>query len=200
MTDFVLSLVPTYGLALLAIIVCLSCLAMPVPSSLVMLTSGSFVGSGELNLPETFLVALMAAVVGDQIGFAIGRHGGQRLMARFAGHRDRGKMLEKAQKWIDERGGAGVFLSRWLVSPLGPYVNFIAGASGIRWWRFSFWGIAGEMVWVSVYIGLGLAFSDNISAVAEIASDISGLLAAGLVTLVMGWQVKHALDRRHRSE
>jgi membrane-associated protein len=195
MTDQVLALVPTYGLWLLVGIVFLSCLAVPVPSSIVMLTSGSFVGSGDLLLVPTFLSAFAAAVAGDQVGYLIGKRGGGPLLARLASTKEQRTLLEKARNWIDARGGPGVFFSRWLVSPLGPYVNFIGGATGLDWARFTFWGVLGELTWVGIYVGLGLTFSDNISAVAELAADFSGMLAAGAVTIVLGWKIRRVLKK-----
>ena len=197
MTDQIIALVPTYGLTLLALIVFLSCLALPVPSSLVMLTSGSFAAAGDLALLPTFVVAWLAAVFGDQVGYLIGKQGGTRLLARLSDHPDRAALLGKAHHWIDKRGGPGVFFSRWLVSPLGPYVNFIGGATGLGWARFTIWGAGGELVWVSLYVGLGVVFAENIAAVAEVASDTSGILAAGFVTVFLGWRLLAVL-RQHR--
>jgi membrane-associated protein len=198
MSDEILALVPVYGLPLLMLTVFLSCLAVPMPASLVMLTTGSFVGVGELALTPTILAALVAAVAGDQAGFLIGRRGGTPLLARLSKTPERQKLLGNAQGWIDQKGGPGVFFSRWLVSPLGPYVNFIGGATGLGWLRFTLWGVLGELVWVGVYVGLGVQFGDNISAVAELASNFSGMLAAGVVALGLGWQVRRVL-RAHKA-
>lgn len=195
MTDQLITLIPTYGLPLLAVIVFLSCLALPVPSSLLMLTSGSFAAVGDLGLWATALTAWAAAMAGDQVGFSLGRIGGTRLLDRVSRHPDRAALLDKARAFITQRGGVGVFLTRWLLSPLGPYVNFIGGASGMVWLRFTLWGGMGEMVWVTLYVGLGYFFANNISAVAEISSDISGLLVAGLITMVLGWRVLKVLRK-----
>jgi len=194
-TEQIVELVPQYGLWLLAAVVFSSCLALPVPSSLVMLTCGSFVTVGELAALPTLFTALLAAIAGDQTGFFLGRKGGQSLLARLSRHPDRAALLNKARDWIEKRGGPGVFLSRWLVSPLGPYVNFIGGATGQNWRRFTLWGAAGELVWVTLYIGLGMLFAENITAVAEIASNTSGLLAAGLITLFLGWRLLKLLKQ-----
>jgi len=196
-TDLIVSLVPLYGLPILALAVYLSCLALPVPSSLVILTCGSFVGSGDLEFSTTALVAICAAVLGDQTGYLLGKIGGPALVSRLAKTNDRRAVFDKASDWIDKKGGPGVFLSRWLVSPLGPYVNIISGVAALPWRRFTLWSAAGEVVWVGIYIGLGLVFSDNISAVAEVTGNLSGILAAGLVTLLLGWQIAQAL-RKHR--
>lgn len=197
MTDLILAMVPTYGLPLLALVVFLSCLALPVPSSLAMLTSGSFVGAGDLALVPTILTALAAAIVGDQTGYLIGRKAGAPALRRLALRRDRKLLIVRARAWIARRGGIGVFLSRWLFSPLGPYVNLIGGATGIGWARFTLWGAAGEAVWVALYVGLGVVFAGNIAAGAELAADFSGILAGGVISLFLGLRLI-ALARRQR--
>ena len=89
MTEQILELVPVYGLWLLAVVVYLSCLALPVPSSLVMLASGSFAAAGDLAMVPTFATALAAAIAGDQTGYLIGRKGGTPLLAWFDRKPDR---------------------------------------------------------------------------------------------------------------
>jgi membrane-associated protein len=192
-TEQLIALVPVYGLGLLSLIVFLSCLALPVPSSLVMLTCGSFVAAGDLGMVSTFGAAWGAAMAGDQTGYLIGRKGGGRLLDALSRHKDRAALLEKARHYVKTKGGPGVFLSRWLFSPLGPYVNFIGGATGLGWTRFTFWGALGELVWVSLYVGLGILFADNISAAAELATDFLGILAAGFVALFLGMRLFRVL-------
>lgn len=198
MTEWILELVPTYGLPLLAVVVFLSCLALPVPSSLVMLASGSFVSAGDLPFSLTLLTAFAAAIAGDQTGYLIGRRGGAPLLARLAARGERRKLLDRARAWINLRGGIGGFLSRWLFSPLGPYVNFIGGATGLDWRRFTVWGAAGEAVWVGLYVGLGMAFAGNIAAAGELAGDFSGILAAGTLALFLGLRLR-AVARNHKT-
>lgn len=78
------------------------------------------------------------------------------------------------------------FFTRWLLSALGPYVNLIAGAMNMSWLRFSLAGVAGEIVWVGLYVGLGAGFSAYILQIADIASNASGFLAAAVVMFLLG--------------
>ncbi len=76
----------------------------------------------------------------------------------MAGHKAssrRAALMGKATGYLRDRGALAVFLSRWLFSPLGPYVNFAGGAARLDWGRFTWAGIAGETVWVALYVGLG---------------------------------------------
>ena len=198
MTDAILALVPGYGLPLLMAVVFLSCLALPFPASLVMLSAGSFVATGDLGLVPTYLAALSAAVAGDQAGYQLGRLGGAGLLDRLSRNPDRKALIARARAWLDSRTAMGVFLTRWLFSPLGPYVNFIGGATGLARLRFSLWSVLGEAVWVGLYVTLGVVFGNNIAAAADLASDMIGLIATGFVTVFLGLRVVTVLRRTPR--
>ncbi len=192
MTEDLLALVPQYGPPLVALATFLSCLALPVPSSLLMLTAGAFAAAGDLALADTALLALTGAILGDQTGYLIGTTGSAALWRRLSDGSSAAVALRAAalaERW----GGTGVFLSRWLFSPLGPYVNFAAGAAGIGWLRFTLWGAAGETVWVTLYVGLGYGFAANIEALGSLLGNLSGTLAAAAVTIGLGHWLRASL-------
>lgn len=184
MTDWLLALVPQYGVFLLAAGTFSSCLALPVPASILMIAAGGFVASGDLSLPASAGAALAGAVIGDQAGYLGGRWGGSWLIDRL---RSRAVPIAKASAALARRGGIAVFLSRWLVSALGPYVNLAAGAAGLSWLRFTLWGLLGEAVWVAIYIGTGFAFSGNLAAASGMAFDLLGIVGSGVVALGLGY-------------
>ncbi|HFC04666.1 MAG TPA: DedA family protein [Rhizobiales bacterium] len=187
MTDTLFLLVSQYGVPIILIATFASCLAVPIPTGFMMLASGAFVASGDLVLWQAVAAAWGGAIVGDQVGFQVGRRGGAPLIARIERQPARAKALGKARKLIARWGGPGVFFTRWLFSPLGPYVNLLGGASNLPRPMFTFWGVTGEAVWVTVYIGLGYSFSDHIDMISELIGDAVGFLAAGAVTLGLGY-------------
>lgn len=189
MSEQLITLATNYGIPFLTLIVFLSCLALPVPCSFVMLMSGSLVTSGDLAFTPVFVAAYGAALAGDQAGFFAGRIGGRFIIPYIDRTPARRDLLAKARAMLERRGNIGVFLTRWLFSPLGPYVNLITGAADMRWWKFSLPAALGELVWVTLYIGLGMVFSDNILMIADLASNVSGMLAAGAITAFLGWQI-----------
>ncbi|MCI2398226.1 DedA family protein [Aliiroseovarius subalbicans] len=178
MSETVFALVTSYGVYVIFASAFLSCLALPIPTSLMMLSGGAFVTTGDLTLWQVIAAAYAGAVIGDQAGFAIGRFGGTPLVERIARTPARHAVLERARKLVDRYGGGGVFFSTWLFAPLGPWVNFVAGATGLGWARFALWDILGETVWVSVYVGLGMVFASQVSAVADVMGNVVGFLAA----------------------
>lgn len=184
--DDVLSLVPTYGVAVLVVATFLSCIAMPIPASLIMLAGGAFAAGGDIGLTPAIAACLVGAVLGDQAGYAIGARGAGLLDRIEAQYPARAVLIARARNFTAKWGAPGVFFSRWLVSPLGPYVNLISGASRARWVRFTTWSVLGEIVWVSIYIGLGFTFSGYIADIAQVASNFVGLLAAIAVAIVVG--------------
>jgi len=187
MNDLLLAWVVDYGGALLFAVTYLSCLAIPVPSSLLMLAGGGFIASGDLTLISTGGAAYLGAVLGDQSGFQLGRRTGPMIEAKLAKAPKRAALHKKATDLTDRHGGTGVFLSRWLFSPLGPYVNFGAAAAGLNWLRFTIWAALGEAVWVTLYVGLGYGFADRITDLADILGNASGFLAAGVISIGLGY-------------
>lgn len=196
MTDTVFLLVANYGSLALFIITFLSCLAVPVPASLMMLTGGAFAASGDLVLSTAVLSAYAGALAGDQAGYLVGKSCAGYLERWAAARKSRARLLGRARASIDEWGGIGVFLSRWFVSPFGPYVNFASGAGRMHWARFSGWGAGGEAIWVGMYVGLGYVFAGSLTAVAEFAADLSGLIAGGVLAVGLGLWLR-MMQRRH---
>ncbi len=186
MTDTLLNLIPVYGPWLMLLVTFLSCLALPMPASIVMLTAGGLAASGDLAVWSVALMAFLGAVLGDQSGFAIGRMGERRLMGQLARNPGKAALVDRANGLIATYGLWGVFLSRWLFSPLGPWLNFAGGAAGMRWIIFTPAAIAGEAVWVVTYVGLGYVFANKIVQMAQIGGTLSVLLAALAVTLGLG--------------
>ncbi|MCU0832286.1 MAG: VTT domain-containing protein [Rhizobiaceae bacterium] len=184
MTEWLLALVPQYGIWLLALATFASCLALPIPASLLMLAGGGFASAGDLSLAGTLAASLAGAIAGDQAGYAAGRWGGTAIAHAMSAP---GGGFAKAGAILAKDGAAAVFLTRWLISALGPYVNLAAGAAGQPWSVFTLSAVLGECVWVTLYVGLGWMFTGNLETASAMAVDILGLLAAGAIALALGW-------------
>jgi membrane-associated protein len=199
MSDLVLTLAADYGVPLLFCVTFLSCLALPVPSSLLMLASGGFAATGDLSLPVVAAAAFFGAVIGDNLGYWIARGLGTRLTDWLAKRPKRAAVRQRAEEYMAKWGGSSVFFSCWLVAPLGPTMNYVSGLSRFSWPRFALWGMAGEVVWVSIYVGLGYLFADNLTAISDLLGNISGFLAALVVAIGLGiWLVRTSKARQRR--
>ncbi len=114
-------------------------------------------------------------------------------VSRWSGGEDRVAAAEQlARCW----GGAGVFLSRWLVTPLGPVVNLTSGMARYPLLAFVGFDVVGELVWVTGYVSLGRIFGDHI----ETVSAALGNATWGVVGLVaLGGLSWFVLRRRQRT-
>lgn len=189
-----LALVPDWGALIVGMANLLACMALPIPASLVMLAAGAFIATGDLVPENVWVAAIIGAIAGDQIGYAIGRLGLTRLAGRFASHRRAARMGHKAARWLDRRRIPALFLSRWAVSALGPYINLAAGAARMRWLDFTLPAVAGELVWCSIYLGLGWGFARDIEFIGEVLGNLAFAASAGVVAFLLG----RALLRRGR--
>lgn len=197
MNDWLFSALADYGAPLLGLVTLLSCLALPIPASLVMLAAGAFAASGDLHLGTLFAFGLGGALCGDQLGYTLGQ-GGQNWLAKRLSPGSRTLLaMARADAFLHQRGPLAVFLSRWLLSPLGPYVNFAAGAARLNRLRFSLADLAGEIIWISTYLGLGYSFAAQIAMVGDIAQSVIGLLAGSGLAIGAGlWLIRAARRAR----
>ncbi|WP_295048203.1 VTT domain-containing protein [uncultured Paracoccus sp.] len=188
MTDALAALLPHWGPLVLAVSAFLSCLMVPVPTSALLLMAGALSGTGHLWLPELAAGAVIGATAGDLTAFAMARR--LEPWLNRPGSR-RAVLFGKARDLIARRGVLAVFLSRWLVTPLGPATNYVAGATGMARGRFAAASLAGECLWAASHLTLGhlMARGFRHSEGAALKAIAVGLaLAAGGLALRRLWQ------------
>lgn len=93
-------------------------------------------------------------------------------------------------------GGPGIYITRWLLSPLGPWINLVSGTARYPWHRFLFWDILGEITGAAVYISLGRLFSDRVMALSAVLGDLTWAIAALLAAVILGYQLLAHLRRQ----
>jgi membrane-associated protein len=182
-----MAFVADYGAIGLAVILAVNCLGVPFPASLLMLAAGALAARGDMDLWPLLGFSLAGAVVGDQGGYALGRWGGQPAIDLAARRFHAGDSAERAARFVHRWGGGGVFFTRWLLSPLGPYVNLASGAVRYPWLRFLGWGAAGEAIWVTGYVGLGHVFSSRVQQVAGFLGDFTWFLVGAALSAGLGY-------------
>jgi membrane protein DedA with SNARE-associated domain len=142
-----------YGLFFLFGIVCLESAGLWLPGETALIAAAVYASDGHLPIAEVIAVAAVAAIIGDNIGYWIGREGGRRLIDRYATLRRFGdRVIPPAERFFDRHGGKAVFLARFFggVRVTGAWM---AGISRMPWWRFLAWNALGGIVWA---IGVGL--------------------------------------------
>jgi membrane-associated protein len=195
MNEQLLGAVTQYGAPALFGIVAIAAVGVPLPVTLLLIVVGSMVSQGAMGIWWAVGAATAGSVLGDQAGYAIGRWGGAtavtKLTALFGKKTDLAAVEAKARAW----GGPGVYITRWLLGPLGPWMNLACGTAGYPWHRFLLWDIAGEVTGAVLYIWLGHIFSDSVIALDNVLGDLTWAFGALLVALFLGYRLWLRLRR-----
>lgn len=188
LSDYLLGALGIYGLPLLFVALLVGSAGIPLPASFLLLAAGSFVAQDDLSLWPVLGLAAAGAIIGDNIGYAMGRWGGRRLVT-WLGKRLAKNRLSQTENWLKRWGGSGIFFSRWLLTPLGPVVNITSGLTRYSWPRFLFFCATGEALWVLLFVLLGKLFSGQVQAMSEFFGDLTWVIVGLLVVLLLGWSL-----------
>ncbi len=180
-SDFALAALITYGPLALALTLLLGAAGLPLPGSIVLLAAGAFARQGFIDWRYAWIAAVLGVVAGDSIAYAFGRVGGVWAEDRLA----RMSAWQKATDEFAHRGGWAIFLTRFLITPLGVAVSLIAGISAYGWQRFVLVDLSGEFLWVTIYGGIGFALGSQWQVASQFISDFSGLIL-GVALLITG--------------
>lgn len=189
LSDYLLSTLGVYGLPVLFVSLLVGAVGLPLPGSLMLLAAGSFVEQGDMSLWSVLTLSAVGVVIGDNVGYAIGRLGGRRLtkrVSRFIGGEER---LRKAESWLNRYEGAGIFLTRWLITPLGPFINIACGVTNYSWPRFLVYDVLGEALWVLLYVLLGRFFSDRVQEMSDLLGDFVWAIVGLIFVALIGWNL-----------
>jgi membrane protein DedA with SNARE-associated domain len=189
MNEQVLALFARYGSPALFAIVAVAAAGLPLPVTLLLIITGSFVAQGTMNIGAAIVIAAAGSVLGDQAGYAVGRWGSKALVARYKSLLGRAEKLRQLEARATKWGSAGIFFSRWLVSPLGPWINFASGAGEFPWLRFTIWDVVGETFGAALYIELGRIFSDRVQEVGSVLGDVTWAIVGILAAVFIGWKL-----------
>ena len=138
-------------------------------------------------------VVIGAAIIGDSVGYEVGRVFGPRITSHryLDSRRDR---LESAQQFLARRGGTAVFLGRW-VAFFRAVMPALAGSARMPYRRFLFFNASGGIVWGTAVVALGYAAGASYKRIEGYLGQGSAVLVAAVVVLALTvWAV-----RRHRS-
>jgi membrane protein DedA with SNARE-associated domain len=186
-----------YGLWAILALVMIESFGIPVPGETVLIAGAIFAGSGRLNVVAVALVGFAAAVVGDNIGYAIGRFGGRALLERW------GKYvfltparLEKAEAFFNKHGGKIVVVARF-IEGLREANGLIAGVTEMYWLKFVAYNALGAALWVGAWVSIGYLSGQHITAVYNAVTNYSLYAAIVAVATIAVW-ITVRMNRRRR--
>ena len=185
-----------YGYLAVAGLVLLEDFGIPVPGETVLILGAVYAGTGRLNIVLVALLAFFAAMLGDNIGFAIGHFGGRRLALRYGRYVFlTPERLDRATEFFDRHGGKVIVIARF-VEGLRQLNGIIAGMTGMQWRRFLVFNAIGAALWVGVWTTLGYLSGSHIDTIYNAAARYSTYLLAALVVLVAAYVARRLVRRR----
>jgi membrane-associated protein len=164
------------------------------PGETVALLAGAAAKLGHVSLTGVLIVVIAAAIVGDSVGYEVGRHLGPPVL-RLPLLQKRRNRVDDAQAFLARRGGAAVFLGRWTAF-FRAVMPFLAGTARMPYPKFLAWNAAGGLTWGATVVLLGYAAGASYAQVEKtFGRDAAVVVLAIVIVAVVVWRL-----RRHRAE
>jgi membrane protein DedA with SNARE-associated domain len=169
---------------------------LPVPGETILLVAGYFASTGVFRVPLVMLVAATGAVIGDNIGFAIGHYFGRGFLlklGRFFFLTPR--RLEHMENYFKSHGNKTILVARFITG-LRVFAALLAGASKMPWRVFVVYNVAGAALWSVVITTLGYLFGQSLPLLVKwVGRSGTILLIVAIVAGLVVWSI-----RRHRKK
>jgi membrane protein DedA with SNARE-associated domain len=163
----------------------------PVPGETILLIAGYFASRGEFHILLVMLIAASGAVIGDNIGFAIGHHYGRSILLRFGRFIFlTPKRLERMENYFESHGNKTILVARFITG-LRVFAALLAGASKMPWRIFFVYNVAGAILWSVVITTLGYLFGQSLPLLVKwVGRSGTILLIAAIVVGFIIWRVR----------
>ena len=189
-----------YGYLAVAGLVLLEDFGVPVPGETVLILGAVYAGTGRLNIVLVGLLGFLAAVIGDNIGFAIGRFGGRPLVERFGRYiLLTPERLDKATGFFERRGAAIIIVARF-IEGLRQANGIIAGTTDMHWARFLAFNAIGAALWVGLWASVGYFSGDHITSIYNTVTQYSvyfGIAVGVLLIAYIAMRVRRSRREHH---
>ena len=197
--DQILSLIAQYGYLVVFFGVLLESCGVPLPGETILIAAGVMVQQGRLDLGDAIIFGILGAVVGDQIGYWVGREGGRPFVLRWGRYLlVTPERLARAERFFARHGGKAVFLARF-VAGLRVFGALVAGISRMRWRTFFFYNAVGGTVWATAAVMVGYLLGGSLDFIARWAGRAS-LLLLGLVVLALAFYFSYRWVASHQRQ
>jgi membrane protein DedA with SNARE-associated domain len=195
----------TLGYPAVALFIMIESAGIPFPGETMLLLASFYAAvDHRLQIPIVIACAAFGAIIGDNIGYLVGRTGGYALVQRFGRYVFlKPHHLQKARQFFARHGNKTVFLGRF-VAVLRAWAAFLAGVNHMPWPIFLIYNAAGGVIWAIIYGCLGFyagrIFHDNFGAVEHLAKTISWTGAVLIVVVVLVAYILFRLRRKRHHE
>jgi len=193
--------IQAYGLWALFAVVMLESMGVPMPGETALISAALYAGSAhQIDIVSVVLVATAAAIIGDNIGYLIGRSIELRLLVRYGRYIRLDEARLKVGQYLFRRhGGKIVFFGRF-VAFLRTFAAVLAGANRMPWPHFLLMNALGGLCWASIFGGGAYLFGEQIARVAGPVSFLLLVVAIGLVAAGIVFFRRHERELEQRAE
>jgi len=182
------------GYVAVAVFVGVEASGVPMPGEAALIAAAVLASQGKLSIELVIAIAAVSAIVGDNIGFLLGRRYGRRLLERPGRTKVRRQVaLARGEQLFDRHGAKAVFLGRW-IALLRIWAAWLAGIAGMRWRSFLLWNALGGIGW-ALFFGLLGYYGGEAAAELVARAGVGVAIAAGAAALVV-WLVLHRRRRQ----
>ena len=197
MPAWLIDLFARYGYAVIFAGVLLENAGLPVPGETVLLAGAALARFGRLSLVWVIVIAVIAAITGDNIGFFIGRRGGRTLADRHGWRVGlTPARLQEFDRFFARHGAKTVFIARF-VTGLRVVGALLAGGSGMPWRTFLFFNATGAVAWSIAVAAAGYSLAYSWSTLERWIGE-SGLVALLIVLVLAAIAILRARRERKR--
>jgi membrane protein DedA with SNARE-associated domain len=191
----------SYGYLVVFLLVMIESIGVPVPGETALIGAALYAGSThKLEIWWIVAVAIAGAVVGDNIGFSIGRYGGAKLLLRYGHKIHLHEARLKIGIWLFRRhGGKVVFWGRF-VSILRTWAAFLAGANHMEWGRFLVFNAAGGAVWATLYGVVYYEFGATLKHLSTTIDVVLGVAGTAILVAFVVWTRRKEAELQERAE
>ena len=194
----ILSLIEHYGYLVVFFGVMLESVGVPLPGETILLASGFLAQRGYLDLGDAIVFGILGAVVGDQIGYWVGREGGRPFVLRWGRYvRITPDRLERTERFFARHGGKAVFLARFFAG-FRVFGALVAGISRMRWRTFFLYNALGGAVWATAVVLVGYLVGGSLGLVERWMGRATLVLAA-LIAVVVGFYLAYRWVANNRA-
>jgi membrane protein DedA with SNARE-associated domain len=187
-----------FGVWAIGLLILLEDFGIPVPGETILIAGAVYAGAGRLNVALVGVVAFIAAIIGDNIGFAIGHFGGRALALRWGKYVFlTAERLDKAEAFFNRRGAIVITFARF-VEGLRQANGIIAGITGMHWLRFLAFNALGAALWVGTWVSLGYLAGSHITTIYHYITLYSYYVLIALAVLLAAYITRRVLRHRRR--
>lgn len=184
-----LAFVLVYKYFAIFVITFLGAFALPLPSGSVLMAAAAFSLAGYMNFWAVFFVGLAGNIAGDNSGYWLVRKYGIKILhALRLGRFFKQDSLNAAKRQIEKHPIISIFFSRFMTA-IAPAVNVVCGITELRYFKFLFFEVLGEITEVSIFCGIGYFFGTNWEYVDQLSGSFWIVIVAGMLASIMFWKI-----------